>query len=84
MMECLVEDLAQGTIVERYKLISKRVPDLAVVEQCPADSLVVRYDLSVSDNRALPALDAFLLTIVTGLMILFVILVIHYNCVVSI
>ena len=79
-----MEDLESGTITEIYELISKKVPDPDLLDLCPANAQVVRYDLSVGDNRALPALDAFLLTIVTGLMILFIILVIHYNCVVSI
>ena len=73
-----------GAILANYELVSKAIADEEVLKQCPPLTHAVRYDLAVGENEAVPALIVFVLTILSGLLALFVIFVLHYNCMINV
>ena len=43
----------------------------------------VRYDISLTHGAQVPQLYVFMLTVLSGLLAVFVVLVLHYNCMVN-
>lgn len=66
-----------------YYLLDKEAPDTQANGNCTAGMVQVRFDLAIGDSKAVPALSIFVLTIFSGLLAMFVILVLHYNCMLS-
>ena len=68
----------------RSALLNKSAPDSTAISLCGTTNLTpaIRYDLDLTHEQV-PALIIFMLTVLSGLLAIFVILVLHYNCMVS-
>ena len=75
--------LSDKNELKDYHIIGKQWPDSETALICPNDTSGVRYDLELGKNDAVPALMIFVMTILSGLLALFAVIVLHYNCIVS-
>ena len=71
-------------------LLSKTASDYEAYSECSGDgpqgsemATPVRYDLSLTHGAQVPQLYVFMLTVLSGLLAVFVVLVLHYNCMVN-
>jgi len=63
-------------------IVPKDSSDSSILELCLTDA-PIRYELGIADQQAiLPAVVVFSLTILSGLLAVFVVIVLHYNCLV--
>lgn len=83
-MACLYQSIDANTLLKDHHMVSKQWPDTEVQNLCPTNTSAVRYELSVGENQVVPALMIFVMTILSGLLALFVVIVLHYNCMVSV